>query len=274
MRSTRRTRRGLVSANNDTLAEQRCVQPASTRLQLHSLASPPCPKPPSVRPPPPHPLPSPLSLTHLPPLSAVPQDEYDDDQDDDDLDYPHPEDAGGDANPLFPGVVPPVQGQKPFEAVKGGKPQLPPLRGDRFTLGPLKFHPQEFRTEALLLALFALYALATFFLRRFNTARAKTWYTANAPILRSEFAGVGLANEALFAKDGGDEYVSYATGRRGVESAWVRLTTGGQDALAWVYEQVRGVSDAAWDSGAGKVVRSFSFFLPRVLVGARRGEAG
>lgn len=106
-----------------------------------------------------------------------------------------------------------------------------------------------------MLALLALYGLSTLALRRANSARAGAWFRANEETLRAEFAGVGLASDKLFASEGGDEFVGYATGRRGVEHVWARVKTGGQDVLARLYDVLRGVYDYSYDSGKDRVVR-------------------
>lgn len=114
------------------------------------------------------------------------------------------------------------------------------------------------KLEGVMLSLIAGYLLTTFLIRKSNASRASKWLKANEPAFREEFAGVGLGGGKLFALDGGDEAVSYATGRRAIEHAWTKVRTGGQDLFARLYHLIRGIIDYQYDSGSDKVVsRSF-----------------
>lgn len=172
---------------------------------------------------------------------------------------PHPEVA-----PLFPEVVPAVAGATPISASPATAiPTLPPRLGVEHSLGPFRVRPAELRLEAAMLAVLALYGLSTLAIRRSNSSRASAWFRAHEEVLRAEFAGVGLGGDKLFASDGGDEFSSYASGRRAVEYMWAKVKTGGQDVLARLYDLARGVYDYSYDSGKDKVVRrSSSFVLP------------
>lgn len=112
------------------------------------------------------------------------------------------------------------------------------------------------KMEGVMLSLIAGYLLTTFIIRKSNASCASTWLKANEAAFREEFAGVGLGKGQLFAMDGGDEAVSYATGRRAVEHVWTKVRTNGQDLLARLYHIVRGIIDYQYDSGSDKVVRA------------------
>ncbi|BGP18231.1 hypothetical protein JCM10213_007860 [Rhodosporidiobolus nylandii] len=174
---------------------------------------------------------------------------------------PKPESAGADAAPVFPPVVPASDPHAPRT--------LPPFEGTEYRLGALRVRPAEMKMEGAMLALLALYLAGSFLLRRANVGRARAWYTANEPAYRREFAGVGLGSDKLFAGDGGDEFVSYATGRRGVESVWTRVRTGGYDVIAKIYNLARGIADYGYDSGAERVTLDFKLAAPIGTPGAK-----
>ncbi|GAA5940788.1 hypothetical protein JCM3775_004899 [Rhodotorula graminis] len=178
---------------------------------------------------------------------------------------PHPEVA-----PLFPEVVPAVAGATPLSATPPtAVPTLPPRLGVEHSLGPFRVRPAELRLEAAMLAVLALYGLSTLAIRRSNSSRASAWFRAHEEVLRAEFAGVGLGGDKLFASDGGDEFSSYASGRRAVEYMWAKVKTGGQDVLARLYDLARGVYDYSYDSGKDKVTLDFKLALPKGTPGAK-----
>ncbi|BGP50060.1 hypothetical protein JCM10450v2_005968 [Rhodotorula kratochvilovae] len=170
------------------------------------------------------------------------------------------------APPLYPEVVKAAAGGA---ASASAVPALPVRYGIEHTLGPLKFRPAELRLEAGMLALVALYGLSTLLLRRSNAARAGAWFKSHEDIYRKEFSGVGLGGDKLFAADGGDEFVGYATGRRAVEFVWTKVKTGGQDVLARLYDLVRGVADYGYDAGTDKVTLDFKLAAPKGTPGAK-----
>ncbi|GAA5874539.1 hypothetical protein JCM8547_002187 [Rhodosporidiobolus lusitaniae] len=182
-----------------------------------------------------------------------------------------PKGAGGDAPPLYPDVVPPVAGStaSPSSPDAAAQPTLRALRGPQYTLGPFRLHPAEFKMEGVMLVLLVSYGLASLLIRKSNARKARQWFAANEEVYRREFAGVGLGKDKLYAGDGGDEFVSYATGRRGVVSVWTKVKTGGYDVVARLYDLVRGVSDAGYDSGADKVTIDFKLSPPEGTPGAK-----
>ncbi|GAA5825412.1 hypothetical protein JCM11251_006972 [Rhodosporidiobolus azoricus] len=168
---------------------------------------------------------------------------------------PKSEQAGGDAVPLFPNVVDPST--------------PPPYQGTQYTLGPLKFRPAEFKQEGFLISALALYLVGTFLARKTNASKAKAWYAANEEVYRREFAGVGLGGDKLYVGDGGDEFVSYATGRRGVDFVWTKVRTGAYDVLAKLYNLIRGFADQSYDAGTDKITIDFKLAAPSGTPGAK-----
>lgn len=155
---------------------------------------------------------------------------------------------------LYPEVVGPAGGRGPVT--------LPPYEGTEYKLGPFRLRPAQMHMEGIMVAVLAAYLVTAFLSRKANRSRAAKWFKANERVYREEFSGVGLGGDKLFEGDGGDEFVSYATGRRGVESAWSKVSTGGYDLLAKLYDAARGIADYAYDSGADRIVSPFASSPP------------
>lgn len=163
---------------------------------------------------------------------------------------PVPATAPKPVDPLYPEVV-----RSPGDAaVPSGAAARLPYTGTEYSLGPIHFRPAEFQMEAVMLAFLAVYLASTFLIRQANRARASAWFSANEATYKEEFAGVGLGGGTLFKADGGDEFVSYATGRRGVEYVWTKVRTGAQDLVGIAYHFFRGIIDHNYQSGTNKVV--------------------
>lgn len=98
-----------------------------------------------------------------------------------------------------------------------------------------------------------------------STAHAAEWFKTNLEEVAKEFAQVGFGGKR-FEADGGDEFVSFATGRRAVESLTIRLyTLPIHDGLIGLYTFGRGLLDPGFESGANKVVRlSLSVYITHV----------
>ncbi|GAA5888718.1 hypothetical protein JCM5296_000079 [Sporobolomyces johnsonii] len=149
------------------------------------------------------------------------------------------------------------------------EPTLPPYHGLEYKFGPFRIRPAELKMEGVMLAVLFAYLALTFLIRKANKSRATSWFKANESILREEFAGVGLGGDKLFAVDGGDEFVSYVTGRRAIESGWVKLRTGGYDVLVKAYTFIRGITDYGFDAGDNKIVIDFKLTAPGGTPGAK-----
>ncbi|GAA6020828.1 hypothetical protein JCM11491_004667 [Sporobolomyces phaffii] len=151
-----------------------------------------------------------------------------------------------------------------------GSAVLAPYDGVEYRLGPLAIRPAHLHLEACFLVGFVVYALATVAIRARNRTRARTWFAANARVLRREFAGVGFGTdpEGFKADGGGSECVSYVSGRRAIESGWVRLDLGAYDLLTEVYRLVRPVVDPNYDA-RDKVVLDFKLAQPVGTPGAK-----
>ncbi|ORY76850.1 hypothetical protein BCR35DRAFT_314392 [Leucosporidium creatinivorum] len=94
---------------------------------------------------------------------------------------------------------------------------------------------------------------------------------ANVPTLQEEFAGVGMGDVGkVFAQDGGDEFLTYATGRRGVVSAWAIVQTKSRhDLLTRLYHIVRGALDYTYVSGEDRITIDFKLKAPQGTPGAK-----
>ncbi|POY70907.1 hypothetical protein BMF94_6085 [Rhodotorula taiwanensis] len=178
---------------------------------------------------------------------------------------PVPAAAPQPVDPLYPEVVA-SPGQPAGVAIPSSRP---PYTGTDYSLGPIHFRPAEYRMEGVMLAFLAAYLASTFLIRQANRARASKWFSANEAVLREEFAGVGLGGGTLFKGDGGDEFVSYATGRRGCEYVWTKLRTGAQDAVGVAYHLFRGIIDYKYEAGTNKVVLDFKLAAPKGTPGAK-----
>lgn len=135
-------------------------------------------------------------------------------------------------------------------------PPRPAYDGTEYRLGVLTFRPRDFVIEAYLLAAIALYYVASLVGARINRSEAKQWYDKNLPVLQPEFAGLGLGDEnKQFVADGNDEFLSYATGRRAVAHAWLRVQTKPRhDPFSALYHLARGVIDYNYVSGLDRIV--------------------
>ncbi|GAA6009921.1 CCDC47 family protein [Rhodotorula paludigena] len=162
---------------------------------------------------------------------------------------------------LYPEVVGPAGGRGPVT--------LPPYEGTEYKLGPFRLRPAQMHMEGIMVAVLAAYLVTAFLSRKANRSRAAKWFKANERVYREEFSGVGLGGDKLFEGDGGDEFVSYATGRRGVESAWSKVSTGGYDLLAKLYDAARGIADYAYDSGADRITVDLKLAAPKGTPGAK-----
>ncbi|BGP56905.1 hypothetical protein JCM8202v2_004541 [Rhodotorula sphaerocarpa] len=171
-------------------------------------------------------------------------------------------------DPLFPDIVA-APGQANSAAAAAGAGQKAPYTGTEYKLGPVHFRPAEFQLEGVMLLVLAAYLASTYLLRQANKARASKWFRATEPAYRQEFAGVGLGGGQLFKGDGGDEFVSYASGRRGVEFVWTKVRTSAQDVVGMAYHLFRGIIDYKYESGSNKVLLDFKLAAPKGTPGAK-----
>ncbi|GAA5860763.1 hypothetical protein JCM3774_006277 [Rhodotorula dairenensis] len=178
---------------------------------------------------------------------------------------PSPASAPKPVDPLYPEVV-----RSPGDAAAfpSGAARLP-YAGTDYSLGPIHFRPAEFQLEGVMLAFLAAYLASTYLIRQVNKSRANAWFSSNEATFREEFAGVGLGGGTLFKADGGDEFVSYATGRRGVEYVWTKVRTGAQDLVGIAYHFFRGIIDHHYESGTNKVLLDFKLVAPKGTPGAK-----
>lgn len=174
------------------------------------------------------------------------------------------------ATPIESSATPPVpaatlEDPVPFrDILTDGPPAPPPLPTNdgstTYKLGAFSFRPSDFVMEAYFLGAIAIYTLVSIFGGRANKSHASAWMDANVPTLQDEFAGVGMGDVGkVFAEDGGDEFLTYATGRRGVVSAWTTVQTKSRhDIFTRLYHFVRVIMDQTYVSGEDRIVsRSF-----------------
>lgn len=146
------------------------------------------------------------------------------------------------------------------DAGPAGTPPPPPYDGVEYSYWGMTFRPALFKLEGLLLASIIAYVLYSFFGIQQNRAHATAWVEANEPVYKEEFAGVGLGDQAkMLAEDGGDEFLLYATGRRGVVHAWTKVQTQARhDLFTRLYHFGRGLADFGYRSGEDLVVSKAS----------------
>ncbi|GAA5906655.1 CCDC47 family protein [Sporobolomyces salmoneus] len=144
-----------------------------------------------------------------------------------------------------------------------------PYEGIEYRLGPLKVRPRELQMEGLCLGFLIFYFLSTFFLIKRNKSIARRWFKENEVILRKEFAGVGFGTEELWKADGGDEFVSYFSGRRGIEYGWAKVNLKGYDVITKTYYWAREALDPNYDSRTNRVVLDFKLAPPVGTPGAK-----
>ncbi|KAM0790126.1 hypothetical protein ACM66B_005450 [Microbotryomycetes sp. NB124-2] len=160
--------------------------------------------------------------------------------------------------------------QAPAAHYTAADAQAAPFDGTEYKWGTFKFRPSEFRTEGWLLGLIVAYFVASVVGQQANKRRARHWFNANLPSLQREFAGVGFGDaNKHFVNDGGDEYLTYATGRRAVHHAWIKLQTSpSHDPLSALYYLLRKVADYNYDSGEGRITIDFKLTPPEGTPGA------
>lgn len=147
----------------------------------------------------------------------------------------------------------------PLQASPTAAPAPTPFTGTEYHYLNLVFRPALFVKEAFLVVALALYYFTTAHLAKRNVATADQWFVTNAPHLREQFASVGLGGGVVYSRDGTDEFISSATGRRGVEAVTIMLRTAPADLLVELYYLARGLFQIGWDSGADQVVSLRSF---------------
>lgn len=153
----------------------------------------------------------------------------------------------------------PIPGQSPTEEAAPSLPTRPPYEGLEYTFRTLTFRPAEFIPEYIFIGVIFLYALLSYIGSAENRSHAGAWFTANEAALKSEFALFGMPGDKLFDEDGGDDFIGWGSGRRGVKDVVVNVkTTAKHDLIALAYQTGRGLADFTWDSGVNRVVSDHS----------------
>lgn len=138
------------------------------------------------------------------------------------------------------------------EPVATRKPRLP-YEGRSYTYRSFTFRPADYKFEAGCLTVVLSYLLASVLGAKQNKAHATAWFASNNPVLQDELAGVGFGAKP-FVEDGGDEFLTYATGRRGVSSIWVKIRSKSRhDLFTTIYHTVRGIMDYSYVSGEDRI---------------------
>ncbi|KAK4050362.1 hypothetical protein OIO90_005155 [Microbotryomycetes sp. JL221] len=145
-----------------------------------------------------------------------------------------------------------------------------PYDGTEYKWRMLTFRPNEFKVEAVLTLLVLTYLGFSLIGARYNKQRATKWFKQNLVALEQEFAGIGFGDtNKQVESDGHDEFLTFATGRRGVEHAWIKVQTQpNHDVLTTLYHLVRGIMDYNYDSGADRITIDFKLAQPEGTPGA------
>ncbi|GAA5984504.1 hypothetical protein JCM5350_004739 [Sporobolomyces pararoseus] len=147
--------------------------------------------------------------------------------------------------------------------------------GPSYKLGPLVFHPNEYKPELFTLLFFLFYSLTFFSIRSTNLKTHSRFFKTIEPVLRQEFAGVGFGGdgkENLFKLDGsgGDESVCYCSGRRAIENCWITVKLKGYDLLSRSWYFLRELMEPGFDSGRNKIVIEFKLENPKGTPGFKQ----
>lgn len=136
----------------------------------------------------------------------------------------------------------------PEEGVLPSKPLEPPIPAPSITRAPydgleyrwnnLRIRPAELKLEGGLLLGLLVLVLLTLAGRRTNRARATAFWKAHLPLLHREFAQVGTDAPDALTADGAQEFIGYATGRRGSSGVTIRFNLRPrQDPIMWVIDE-------------------------------------
>ncbi|KAJ1548318.1 hypothetical protein HK405_003693, partial [Cladochytrium tenue] len=133
------------------------------------------------------------------------KDEDDNEYDDDDED-----DATTTWTPLQP------------TAAAASQPNLP-----RISASLSDFSLTDFQVDILFVVLIVAYLAIHYFCRRLNEGVAKSWLQSTIATWSAQFAHFGDENKYTLVRDGPDDFIFYASGRRFVEKAFgfIRLSS-------------------------------------------------
>lgn len=82
----------------------------------------------------------------------------------------------------------------------------------------------DWRKELIAFSSVVLYLLVYLWGRNKNKRMVMRWMEAAMPVLKDQFAQVGVTKSGLLVKDSAAQYTSYATGRLNIESVLIKFT--------------------------------------------------
>ena len=169
---------------------------------------------------------------------------------------------------LDPDLLPPPVEEFPFATA--APVVIAPFTGTQYNLGMLKIRPSELKREAAVLLLLLSYLALSLYGKAHAHKEANRWFATAKDHLRSEFVSVGLSKDQKLIQDGGDTFVGFATGRRGVISATVVVQTiAYHDIFKIAYYALREIADPNYRSGANTITLDFILREPVGTPGAK-----
>ena len=174
-----------------------------------------------------------------------------------------------DESGLDPDTIPLPVEEFPF-ATAAPVVVVAPFTGTQYTVGILKIRPSELRREAAVFVLLLAYLALSLYGKQHARQEATRWFTTAKPLLDSEFSSLGLSKDESLIQDGGDKFVGFATGRRGVESATIIVqTVAYHDIFKIAYHFIREIADPNYRSGANTITLDFLLRDPVGTPGAK-----
>lgn len=82
----------------------------------------------------------------------------------------------------------------------------------------------DWRKEGIMFASIVVYLIVYFWGRNKNKNQVDKWLQAALPVLKDQFAQVGVTKDQLLLKESAAKYVTYASGRLNIESVLVKFT--------------------------------------------------
>ncbi|GAA93497.1 uncharacterized protein L969DRAFT_95850 [Mixia osmundae IAM 14324] len=136
---------------------------------------------------------------------------------------------------------------------------IDPYDGLEYRFKRLVFRPATFYNEAIMLAFGLLFIVATFRGRKANARRAEAWMDAHVPLLESQFSHVGASANGIIKKSSPTDFMTYASGRRGLRALTVQVKTRARhDISIMAYEFIRQILDFTWQSDADRIKLEFA----------------
>ena len=164
-------------------------------------------------------------------------------------------------------LLPPVE---EFPFATAAPIVVAPFTGTQYNFGTLKIRPSELKREAAVLLLLLSYLALSLYGKAYARKEANRWFASAKDYIKSEFSSVGLDKDEILIQDGGDKFVGFATGRRGVETATIVVqTVAYHDIFKIVYYFLREIADPNYRSGANTITLDFILREPLGTPGAK-----